>query len=303
VHLWDGKSGQELARTMGGAVLALRFGADGAQALVAAADNSIELYDVASGRRLRVFRGHIRKPVTAAFSPDGQRFASIGDDQSARIWNVADGRQLFAITDAKLSRDVAIRLGADRALVPMASGFRLYAIAGAKLLAELPVEGEGAQALFGANDAIILTAASGATAAAKLWDGATGKALGQLEQGSTCLDTSRDGRELVTGSREGIGRIWSFERPADAVALSATPAAQLERAKAQVGRCLTREQRGQAFLAAEPPAWCIELGKWPYQTQAWKDWLKHKRDSADPPVPPWRATATAGHAEPVPPAK
>src|SRR5262249_59212116 len=119
------------------------------------ADNSIEVYEAASGRRLRVLRGHWRKPVTAAFGPDGQRIASIGDDQTARIWGINEGRQLFTLQDAKLGRDVAMRLGAERALVPLASGWRLYATNGARLLAELP-DSEGAGALLGPGDKLIV---------------------------------------------------------------------------------------------------------------------------------------------------
>jgi hypothetical protein len=44
-------------------------------------------------------------------------------------------------------------------------------------------------------------------------------------------------------------------------------------AKRSIPRCLTREQREKAFLDPEPPDWCIELKKWPYQTPDWRDWI------------------------------
>jgi WD40 repeat protein len=303
VHLWDRTSGLEVTRTLGGNILSVRFGPEGARVAVAAADNSIEVYEAASGRRLRVLRGHWRKPLNAVFSPDGQRVASIGDDQTARIWSIGDGRQLFSVSDPKLGRDVAIRLGAERALVPFASGWRLYAINGARLLAELPsTDGETANALLSPGDKLIVTAAG----SAKLWDGATGKEIAVLEQGATtaCIGISRDGRQLLTGTRDGVARVWSFDRSLDP-AVGATPAAQelVDLGKAQVRRCLTREQRAKAFLAPEPPAWCIEMAKWPYDTQAWKDWLRYKRESADPPRPDtpewqsWLASASAVRGE------
>ncbi len=305
VHLWDQATGQEPTRTHGGTILAVRFGPEGARVVVGAADNSIEIYEAASGRRLRVLKGHWRKPLNAVFSPDGQRLASIGDDQTARIWSLAGGRQqqLFYVADPKLSRDVAMRPGAERALVPLASGWRLYAINGARLLAELPgADGEAASALLGPGEKLIVTA--GATA--KLWDGATGREIAALEQGSTttCVGVSRDGRQLLTGTRDGIARVWSFDRGPDPVGPAAPTVHELVRlGKAQVRRCLTREQRAKAFLAPEPPAWCIEMAKWPYDTQAWKDWLRYKRESADPPRPDtpewqsWLASASAARSE------
>ena len=36
------------------------------------------------------------------------------------------------------------------------------------------------------------------------------------------------------------------------------------RDKAEVPRCLTPEQRRSLFLAPEPPRWCIDMHKWPY---------------------------------------
>jgi len=48
-------------------------------------------------------------------------------------------------------------------------------------------------------------------------------------------------------------------------------------AKAAVPRCLIPAQRNSFFLPPEPPLWCIELEKWPYDTTAWKQWLNDSR--------------------------
>jgi len=59
----------------------------------------------------------------------------------------------------------------------------------------------------------------------------------------------------------------------------------VDEAKKDVPHCLTGDERAKVFLAPEPPAWCIEMNKWPYQSQDWKDWLKYKRANANPPLP------------------
>ena len=122
----------------------------------------------------------------------------------------------------------------------------------------------------------------------------------------------------MTGTADGIARLWKLDRNTDPVPQIVagmrehdrdTPAAAqalVELSKAHVPRCLTRAQREKAFLDAEPPAWCIDLAKWPYHTQAWKDWLGYKREHADPPSPdtsewqPWLASRTAGQGGPPP---
>jgi hypothetical protein len=44
---------------------------------------------------------------------------------------------------------------------------------------------------------------------------------------------------------------------------------------------MTPAQRKAFFVPPEPPAWCIEMEKWPYDTPEWKQWLAdHCRDVA-----------------------
>jgi hypothetical protein len=63
----------------------------------------------------------------------------------------------------------------------------------------------------------------------------------------------------------------------------------LENARAAASRCLTPDQRAQAFLDPEPPAWCVEMGKWPYESQDWKDWLRFRRENPPlPDTPAWK---------------
>jgi hypothetical protein len=38
-------------------------------------------------------------------------------------------------------------------------------------------------------------------------------------------------------------------------------------------RALSQALRKQFFLPPESPAWCIEMEKWPYHTDPWKQWL------------------------------
>jgi hypothetical protein len=56
--------------------------------------------------------------------------------------------------------------------------------------------------------------------------------------------------------------------------------------KVVVPRCLTSMQLAGFPLLPEPPVWCIDKEKWPYQTRAWKEWLSEKRAGRSPPLPP-----------------
>jgi hypothetical protein len=86
----------------------------------------------------------------------------------------------------------------------------------------------------------------------------------------------------VQGSAE-TARIWR---------LFSTTEAGIDDGRSVIPRCLTRDQRERFFLDPEPPSWCIEMERWPYQGKDWKDWLRFKRANADPPVPntpEWKA--------------
>jgi hypothetical protein len=48
---------------------------------------------------------------------------------------------------------------------------------------------------------------------------------------------------------------------------------------------LTPSQRNSFFLPPESPLWCIELEKWPYDTDAWKQWLSDTRTGKSPRLP------------------
>ena len=63
----------------------------------------------------------------------------------------------------------------------------------------------------------------------------------------------------------------------------------IDAAKEAVPRCLTPAQRSAASLGDAPSDWCIAMGKWPYDTQDWRDWLRYRDAKAPlPNTPQWQ---------------
>jgi eukaryotic-like serine/threonine-protein kinase len=66
---------------------------------------------VANGRELLRLNGHSEWVLSVAFSMDGQRIVTGGDDSTARVWEAASGRELLtlkarnAIKSVGFSRD------------------------------------------------------------------------------------------------------------------------------------------------------------------------------------------------------
>jgi hypothetical protein len=128
------------------------------------------------------------------------------------------------------------------------------------------------RAEFSRNGKRIVTLSN--TNAAGVWDAATGLQIGTpIEGGAAAI--SPDGARIVTISDKGA-QIWEIF--ADTQSL-------VSHVQAIVPRCLTREQRQKVFLPPEPPDWCIEMEKWPYNTPQWKRWLVDVRAGKKPPLP------------------
>src|SRR5262249_22128850 len=114
---------------------------------------------------------------------------------------------------------------------------------------------------------------------ARLWDAASGKQVAMLSghrEMVTSAAFSPDGQRVLTASNDGDARLWRvFPSPQELV----------DDARRRVPRGLSRAERIEEFLDPEPPAWLIDLNKYPYATAAWAKWLEFKRAKENPPLP------------------
>jgi WD40 repeat protein len=69
-------------------VVAVAFSPDGRTLATAAHDNTVRLWDAATGQVQRTLPGHAEEVAAIAFSPDGGRLASGGYDQALRLWDL-----------------------------------------------------------------------------------------------------------------------------------------------------------------------------------------------------------------------
>ena len=63
--------------------------------LTAAHDYTVRIWDVESGRSLRVFEGHPFMPVQAAWMPDQRHVISIDDGAEVRVWDTGRVTELY----------------------------------------------------------------------------------------------------------------------------------------------------------------------------------------------------------------
>ncbi len=80
-------------------------------------DYAVRLWDAESHEPLRVIDAHLARVVSIAFSPDGARIASIGEDGWFRLWQVSTGDKLLEIFTRFEPTDLAFFPDGERVAV------------------------------------------------------------------------------------------------------------------------------------------------------------------------------------------
>jgi WD40 repeat protein len=167
---------------------------------------------IASYVRPTTLKGHTDAAWSAAFSPDGKLLVTGGDDDVARVWNVASGSRVLTLaghTDSVWSTafspdgKLVVTAGADGTA-------RLWDVAHGQLRRTLRGhEGAVSSAAFSPDGRLLVTA--GADGTVRLWNVATGRALHVLRGHTNYVSNaafSPDGRLVVSAGDDGTARLW-----------------------------------------------------------------------------------------------
>lgn len=287
-RIWDVKS-MKLLHTLQGHldwVYTAVFNPDGTL-VVSAGGKTARIWDVATGEQLHVLEGHEDWVYDAEFNHDGTRIATVSEDRTARVWDTASGEQLHKLTGHAAIFSEA-DFSPDGTRIVTASSDKTARVwdvgTGNELLSLVGHSGNVFSAAFSPDGTRIVTASADMTA--RVWNALTGGTIKVLQGHTGEVNSaafSPDGSRIVTASADTTARIWDvtiIERQT-----------LIDWTRQQTPRCLTPGQRTQFFLRPEPPAWCIEMGKWPYHTEEWQQWLLHRRAGKDAEMPGGRGQA------------
>lgn len=166
-------------------------------------DNSIRLWDLETGREIRVFKGHTDVVHRAIFLPDGQKIISCSNDFSTRLWDVSKGKVIrqFRKPNANEGHLTSLAVSPDGRLVLVGAhlGLRLWDINTGKEIRAFKERFPGPMSIEFSPDgklAIVGSESSGAAA----WEVARGKQSRQYGDNSDCINAvavSPDGKTAL----------------------------------------------------------------------------------------------------------
>lgn len=198
---------------------------DGKWAATCGKDNTVRMWDVKSGRELRVFDGHSDDVFTVAISPDSCYIASGGEDKTVKIWDSINGKLIhnFIVDPFGLSSVGAsfqgevldLDFSPDGRLVAAVTDDdvpRIFDLGTGEEKYVFLDQAEEAMGLDFSSDGKLLATFSKKAGKIQIWDVTTGTEMGSiLLKNVNQISFSPDGRFLAGLVQEAEGfsvRIW-----------------------------------------------------------------------------------------------
>jgi len=195
------------------AVAALAITPDAKRLVSVSNDNSIKVWDAATGKLVRTLEGHTGWVGSVVISPDSTRAYTAGGDALIRVWDIKTGQQVGELEGHTIAvRGLALAAG-GKLLVSVASDktVRLWGTTTGKFirkfgdetqsLESVAISTDGAR-IFVGNDVGIIT----------VYDAKDGKTVSEFKKhAGTMVYTiavTKDGKTAISGARDKVIRVW-----------------------------------------------------------------------------------------------
>lgn len=250
--LWDAEKASEIRRFVVGAgvVTAVAFSPDNHSILIGGGDRSsltekaspvdndaytASLWNMATGNRIRDFKGHTASISSVVFLPNGKTILTTSEDHTARLWDVRTGRLIKVLGNDANPIDSAVLLPNGRLILtaggradqngintPSESLMRLWDIATGRVIrrfnneapiTDFDISPDGLLALSTSSHGLYRQMPDDSDSV-RLWNLKTGKQVRQLQAaGPACF--SPNGRFVLAGPSLHVDRTAKEQVPLD----------------------------------------------------------------------------------------
>ena len=195
------------------------FSSDGKK-IVTGGHGIILVWDAETGRDLlQMTTGNRSSPLTAGFSPDGNKIVStqhVTRDKTALIWDALLGKEVLKL-EGHTEEVVSANFSPDGKKIVTASDdstARIWDADSGKELKQLEHTWRVASPKFSPDGKRIVTAGRGSNII-RIFDAESGKELQKFEElsrGVQAAAFSPDGKKIVTASWDNTARIWDLSK-------------------------------------------------------------------------------------------
>jgi WD40 repeat protein/serine/threonine protein kinase len=209
VSAWN----EKVLRGHAGHVYSVCISPDGRCGLSCSHDNTLRLWEFATGRCLRTFEGHTGPVWTACMSPNGQHGLSGSFDNTLRLWTVATGKCL-RVFEGHSDVVLSVSISPDGRHVLSGSNdhtLRLWEFATARCLKVFEGSASNVHVSFSPDSQHAISVSGDKIL--RLWELATGKCLRAFDGHAgdvSSVSVSPDGRYGLSGSGDKTLRLWDL---------------------------------------------------------------------------------------------
>ncbi|EAW16767.1 Pfs, NACHT and WD domain protein [Aspergillus fischeri NRRL 181] len=195
-----------------GWVTAVAFSPGGQTIVSAAADETIRLWDAATGSARQTLQGHTGWVIAVAFSPDGQIIASAAKDGTIRLWDAATGTARQTLQGHITSVEAVAFSPGGQTIASAATDGTIWLWDAATGAVRQTLQGHTGwvtAVAFSPDGQIIASAATDGTI--QLWDTAMCSARQTLHghmDWVTAVAFSPDGQIIASAAKDGTIRLW-----------------------------------------------------------------------------------------------